>query len=84
MRVVATTTPRNVVRFCEPISAPWSKKTAKLALSFVLLKMHGSGFANSLAHVSVGFREILTFKPHFGYPYNDLREERPVNLSFTE
>jgi hypothetical protein len=46
--------------------------------------MHGSGFAHTIAHVSVGFGEILTFKPNFGYRYNDLGEEKPVNLSFTE
>jgi hypothetical protein len=40
------------------------------------LKMHGSRFANGIAHVSVAFGEILTFEPNFSYRYNDLREEK--------
>jgi len=38
--------------------------------------MHGSRFANGIAHVSVAFGEILTFEPNFSYRYNDLREEK--------
>ena len=80
MRVVATTTPRRWI--FEPISSPGTKKTARLGLSFVLPEMHGFGFANSIAHISVGFGEILTFKPHFGYPYNGLREEKTGQFLF--
>jgi hypothetical protein len=57
-------------------SPPGAKNPQDSVRRSYYLKMHGSGFANSIVHVSVGFGEILTFKLHFGYPYNDLREEK--------
>jgi hypothetical protein len=73
--VIATTTPSH---------PPKQKNPQDSLCRSYYLKMHGSGFAHTIAHVSVGFGEILTFKPNFGYRYNDLGEEKPVNLSFTE